>query len=351
MPTETLPPELDTQNPGAAGAALARRLLASIKDTVASANKSAGDFNDAQSKGGGIATQAMLDAIMNFGGGGAIPLVKGMIVPASRALPFSDFNKAKKALKAGDWPRDVHTTYNAHTSENDDILRSVISDIDSTLTTTAKSALTGKIPAGTTLGDILDHPKFFDKMPEMANIPVTPGWNQHNGATYHPISTETPLGKIELGTAGDMKTLLSVVLHETQHGVQDLAGMKMGGNPEQFIADAKRVSKGVSNASLAITKNLKNPEAKAIAEADFRTLFDLKDKAQASYLNIGGERESRLVQEMHRRGLDEKAFPAYLMDTIPNLQTKTVSSDLYHDLTPDIQKLLDTYAPRVNKKP
>lgn len=369
-------PELDASNPGAAGAALARRLLASIKATVERTNKSAGEFNKAQAAGGQAASTAMLDAVMNLGGGGVIPMVKGMIVPAERMLQFTDYNKAKRALAAGADPEYTFLSSGAYNSPDakDGVLRSVISDLNAALKPAAADAHRGKLPKDATLGDILDHQELFAKFPELKYIPVAAEWNNHNGASYYPRSSKEKLGAMGFGTASDPASFLSNVLHETQHAVQNYGGMSPGGNPGQFIADPDRLKKGVTAASNKLNDTIDVLMAKygqdglndnwakqrgtperanmVAARKEFLTLFNLNQKAAASYMDIPGEREARLVQEMYNRKLGTDAFPPALLSGIKSLQSQRgLNTEQYHDLTTQVQDLLNTLVPRVNNKP
>lgn len=87
-----------------------------------------------------------------------------------------------------------------------------------------------QLPAGSTLGKMLDHPALFAAYPSLADIPVTT--KKGMGASYSVASRQ-----IDLGEDVPMYDALSILLHEIQHGIQNIEGFASGGS-ERGMTDA-----------------------------------------------------------------------------------------------------------------
>jgi hypothetical protein len=313
----------------------------SIKRILGDALSNPGQF--IQSAGANVAPMTQEDAlntVTNFA-------PAGMIVPASRVVDFALFNKASKALKNGESPKFTFEDTGVYDSgAADGILRSFISDTQAMMRPgVGKNAQFGK---NTTVADLLDHPDLFRVMPELTYTKVVHAPGQHNGA-YFRAATDSAPAEIGLGTHDSLSGMLSTLLHEVQHNVQNLSGMTRGGNPKQFIADKVRVSKAVK--TIAAIANAMPPgnadPLKRELYKDFKTLTSLADKADASYRALGGEVESRLTQEMFRQGAGPGTFPPAFQSRVPGLNTTAPATKTgYHDLEDAVQVLLDKYAPR-----
>ena len=81
-----------------------------------------------------------------------------------------------------------------------------------------------------TVGAMIDHPALFAAYPQLANIPVSA--KSAGGASYSPQSRQ-----IDLGEDVQMYEALSVLLHEIQHGIQNIEGFASGGS-ERGMTDA-----------------------------------------------------------------------------------------------------------------
>jgi len=93
---------------------------------------------------------------------------------------------------------------------------------------------------GVTVGDVLDHPKLFAAYPALAQIPVD--MKNGNGASLASASINgVDQGKtILMGRGIAQEDFLSVLLHELQHGIQDIEGFASGGSPQGDVAAHQR---------------------------------------------------------------------------------------------------------------
>lgn len=80
------------------------------------------------------------------------------------------------------------------------------------------------------LSDVLHHPSLFEAYPDLAQTSVTLDPKLRGIAQYNAYDESSPFGRISIGHSGldDEDRLLSTILHETQHGVQDVEGYDRG---------------------------------------------------------------------------------------------------------------------------
>src|SRR5690606_35060771 len=114
-----------------------------------------------------------------------------------------------------------------------------------------------QLPAGSTLGKMLDHPALFAAYPSLADIPVTT--KKGMGASYSVASRQ-----IDLGEDVPMYDALSILLHEIQHVIQNIEGFASGGNAADAFADP-RMRPGATREGLAAARRLLNERLMAMA--------------------------------------------------------------------------------------
>lgn len=80
------------------------------------------------------------------------------------------------------------------------------------------------------LSDVLYHPELFSRYPDLANMPLLyrDSPNTTNYTFYH--SPNSMGGFMVIDGNGQMVNLVSTMLHESQHGVQEIEGFATGGN-------------------------------------------------------------------------------------------------------------------------
>ncbi|HHV49075.1 MAG TPA: hypothetical protein GXX56_08980 [Rhodocyclaceae bacterium] len=241
---------------------------------------------------------------------------------------------AKQRIAAGENPETVRRD-TGWFKGNDGKWRYEISDADAKFTgkdnlEQAAEADPYKL-AELPLGDVLDHPALFAAYPKLRNITVAyeatsaAGGDLYFGASYN--STDNT---ISLGNGLDNAQQLSALLHEIQHGIQNIEGFATGGSLEIagiVKAQAKREWDHWSNAytikremeeaghsldeAVAALNDLDfGINADQIADAQRYTLAELKAKNDAAYaelqrtgdgprstyLKIAGEVEARNTQ-------------------------------------------------------
>ncbi len=201
------------------------------------------------------------------------------------------------------------------------------------------------------LSEVLDHPELFSAYPALADIPVGPMpmldiMAGVKGA-FLP-GKDHPVGSIRMSGA-NLEDFRSTLLHEIQHGVQDIEGFATGGNVGQFLPEgfaetqktAAELYQVHANEIRALKENpavvadalkkqqagkpLANYEQKALAKVrvlgeefldDFHYAADLYARtnkvsldAFRSYQSLAGEVESRNVQERLKSGLGRETAP------------------------------------------
>ena len=79
-----------------------------------------------------------------------------------------------------------------------------------------------------TVGDVLDHPALFSAYPKISETRVAfDNGLQKGNAAYSPESNTITIPGMD-----DSKQLLTVLLHEIQHGIQNIEGFATGGSPD-----------------------------------------------------------------------------------------------------------------------
>ena len=185
------------------------------------------------------------------------------------------------------------------------------------------------------LGDMLDHPALFEAYPHLADMTVR-GMSEGEMASmrgtqgyFSPLNNTISLRPGQAASAG-----LSTGLHEIQHAIQEHEGFDVGGSPEELQATADRKLMGfqyIANAAgadtvkiqkmlYAIAKDSKysptDAELNEVAKLPPNVLQGyaqawnetMPGVARGKYLSLGGEVESRNVQERHAQG-DTSSFP------------------------------------------
>ena len=148
-----------------------------------------------------------------------------------------------------------------------------------------------------TLGDILDHPELFKAVPQLKDIPVGATFGGYGGGAYHPTTN-----KIFMDANKSEKDYLSVLLHETQHAIQQEYMLPQGGNSGMFFNDREAFDKAkevLRNVDAAQSKSPnRSDEILALIGDNRNALNWAETNAYQNYKNIAGEAEARAVQEL-----------------------------------------------------
>jgi len=294
------------------------------------------------------------------GSGGVDELIGSMVNPISStavivpAFITKKLGQVKNAQQMLDTGNDVSSVFEAtgiYPSVTDDILRTVISDEGAKLKYGAglieRTAPLGISPEGPkqrlsvgmwenrTLGQILDHPELFKAIPELQDVPVGSQFGGWESGAFSPES-----GKIFMGATRDEATFKSILLHETQHAIQNRFGMTQGGNSGMFYNDKAAVDNAIERLRNVDARQDASPVNSVnisgmIGEAQ-NSLNWANRNAFDNYLRLEGEAEARAVQEL--------------------LKNPSLSSKVPLDYYPDIRSLADVISgpeavPKVDESP
>jgi hypothetical protein len=168
---------------------------------------------------------------------------------------------------------------------------------------------------GGKLADVLDHPALFNAYPELADVLVVPSAKEGTRGSFD-IGKNT----IEVDWQSYPSEMLSTLLHEIQHWIQNKEGFARGANTQEFTdsqtaSDAQviafRRAKGESatDASDWFERTLgRKPSFQAMLLADEPDkLRLLLGGSEAAYRRTAGEIESRDVQARQTFTPDQRA--------------------------------------------
>lgn len=214
---------------------------------------------------------------------------------------------------------------------------------------------------GVPLDSILDHPDLFHAYPELRNVTVKgPDFGMMVSLGGIKGSYETATNTIRLNN-GDPSDVLSTLMHEVQHRIQDIEGWGQGGNPQMFLpknfneefakvqlplkeTEGKLRSAGVNVSALEDTltnlkrdeivplqgyelENYKKAESSGLLEEyaarhdAWAPMENQRADALASYYNLAGEIEARSVQERLEHGIAPGELAPWQMPGYPANQT------------------------------
>lgn len=247
------------------------------------------------------------------GGKGAISNAEAMVVPARFTHSADEISRVLAQLRKGENPLDVYNS--AKKSEDvggvylgpkDNKIKSVISDREATLSNRDAA----------TLGDLLSHPKLFEKMPELAAVKTQKLPEDQMAAAiargnvlrggYNP-ATDTLFYNPNIPA----NVALSSILHETQHAVQK-RGNFVGGSSVAASRAHPELNTEIANAMRGVPENAPDTQLDEILAS---VMYDL-------YKRNAGEAEARATQAMHRTG----RYTNYPLESYDMTQDKLLMS-------------------------
>ncbi len=198
---------------------------------------------------------------------------------------------------------------------------------------------------GARLGDILHHPELFSAYPQLADTRVV---NANNPA-FNGYIAKTPNGPVMGLAARPADDMLSTILHETQHLVQEHENFARGGSVQDFLPEdfAKNYNAEIDNINnsadrlrangydpdkiwraLNSLQHARPPAADELSELEaarkwmpdtlenlsqghkrFKALQFQRTSAATNYNRLQGEIEARMVQERHKWDLGAETPP------------------------------------------
>jgi hypothetical protein len=199
-----------------------------------------------------------------------------------------------------------------------------------------------------TVGDALNHPELFQRYPEIANTPL-----QSTGFNFDIRGAYDPQGNRMYLAGGKPEDMLSTLLHEIQHNVQNIERFRQGGNPGQFLPpqhdelrrtnttllnsiqdtfkreglDVNPITLTIAMESQAAGRPLMRYQREALDAIEKHPLWDsyrtalenqrqlvrAETEAYEKYSALPGEREARTVQTRRPLSAEERrrAIPEY----------------------------------------
>ena len=252
-----------------------------------------------------------------------MPNVGGMMIGPSSALwnKVNAFNAAKM-LKQGNTPEDVwKSTGTVKGLEN--AFRQEISDESALLKGAGnfgdiyehRKAMHGVTTP--TIEEVMRHPQLYESYPELKSIQVRllPETSKNN-ASYSPVEK---IISVNPKLTSDQAT--SSILHELQHGVQEIEGWNKGADANTILKNYQQqlddIDTRLTEANLAMKKAVGtdayngfmaardkiSKEYRALTGTDIHGIYG---KAMDEYKAHGGEAEARLTQARQKLTADQR---------------------------------------------
>ena len=187
---------------------------------------------------------------------------------------------------------------------------------------------------GSRLKDVINHPELLAAYPEVGNVTVDAVYGHVDGKglpregyyTHRDPKIHGDGARPTIKASGATKAqVLSAILHEVQHFIQDKEGFARGGSPEQFYASRGTISGDVlrPEAQRIMDAALIDPKAKmSTGEERFRKTA----AAHEAYRRTAGEIESRDIQARRNFTPEQrKAMAPYSSENIATEDAITLS--------------------------
>lgn len=217
---------------------------------------------------------------------------EAMVVPARFTHSSDEIASALGKLRKGELPATVYKESmkegnkvgGVYLGVKDNKIKSVISD--------EGARFTGKNEG--TLGEVIKHDELFNRMPELKDIKVQYLPPEHRGSANAAFDTKT--NTLYYNPSRHPDDVMSSILHETQHAVQEVSKFTAGSNPIY--------SKGhplfMDNVKKAISKELGHDDWTKMQDDKMMEVVD--NVKRQMYMNAGGEIEARGTQNAFLRG-------------------------------------------------
>lgn len=178
------------------------------------------------------------------------------------------------------------------TNTLDKMPRFEIPDIAAALKSNFTSKLKGMLSkkGEFVLDDVLEHRTLFNRYPQLKNVRVIadPNLPIGTGGEFDSVSNV-----IKLNPRYELKEVRRSLLHEIQHGIQEIEGFAGGGNPNQMLEDAFEARNSIVRQLQRVTDNKVREELmQQLKQADDKA-FGM-DKLK-EYKKLMGELEARTV--------------------------------------------------------
>jgi hypothetical protein len=207
--------------------------------------------------------------------------LKSMIVGAAR-IParLAKYDaEVEKAAKSGEKLTRAETFDRTGVyTDKDQIPKTIISDSEAYLLSPGERG-------DLVLEDVLGHKELFSLYPELKKIPFKYEGSPNQGG-MRPDNSRMTVGK------ASYETELGVILHETQHAIQNIEKFTRGDNPRNYLP----TNIDQTMAKLKVDSTSSDPTIAASAKEYTAKMQDKIREANTRYLNAGGEQEARFTQ-------------------------------------------------------
>jgi hypothetical protein len=231
----------------------------------------------------------------------------------SNAANQHELSRAKQLLSAGanadavrqqtGWFKGVDDKWRFEIADEDARLQGLLMD-------------NGRALRATSLATILDHPALFAAYPALRDmdVQITIDPDAEEMGSYHHGS---PGDAATFGRAAEIrvdarteKKALSTLLHEIQHGLQNIEGFARGGSPENMASLDHPQIRALENkiSTLMASKKPGKQIAKEVAEINAKIADLRREEPHAAYRRLAGEVEARNVQARQTFSPDHRKY-------------------------------------------
>ena len=204
----------------------------------------------------------------------------------------------------------------------------------------AQIELNTETMSGLTVGKMLEHPKLFEAYPAIAGVRVTFDRMMPPGNARYTERGFCGDPEITIGLKDQScDEILSVLLHEIQHAIQDFEGFASGGMPEDFkrvdICDLRLQNAKYAEAMKSYLRkkrdegvSFRDATADGYGEILSKSLAQLQDAIRGydnpieAYRRLAGEVEARNVEAR------QKMTQAERLETAPSATADVAEQDL-----------------------
>jgi len=154
------------------------------------------------------------------------------------------------------------------------------------------------------LGDLVEFDALFENYPSLRDSRLT--FQEGGGASYSPNENIVSVG---LDTLGDTEEFKDVLVHELQHGVQNIEGHARGSNYQYIMENHPDFSKEFETTQELLRRaaTTENPEEKTRLLEEFKRIgTDLRKRAFKFYEANEGEIEARAAELRRHLTANEK---------------------------------------------
>lgn len=262
------------------------------------------------------------------------PIAAAMFVPASRILSKIELADVQKMISKGIDRREIMAKYGAYEGPIDKKLRTILDPTEAKLVEANIPRYSGNndltdftSKPWLRLPDILNFPALFKAIPESQDTKIKQ-LMQSGGGSYTSSTNTMGIGIFDMSDPKSIDSLLSTLLHEGQHVVQNVGKHSRGGSPELFLPAGfdKLHSKVTSTYDNFLqyldTKGYRTNKDIADLEQIVKakqSVDDMYNKAIDKYTNLAGEREAFTAEKLKR--ISEVVPPETMKEILNTIPT------------------------------